>query len=64
MEAEVFTDGTLKFIVQAFSSYAESEEGIKIIERVKQTSKGTVRIETTDGRNFLIVMIEDKRVNA
>jgi len=54
MDSENFTNEFLRFIAQ--SPYSEM---FPLIDRVKQTSKGTIRIEMTDGRNFLIVMIDD-----
>lgn len=59
MDSDTFIRETLKFIIQAFSSYAQFKEVVSIIERAWQTSDGTVRIEIKDGRSFLIVMIED-----
>jgi hypothetical protein len=59
MEAEVFTDKILKFLDEAITCYPHHRDLVALIADVKQTSTGTLRIETKYGQRFLIVMIED-----
>lgn len=59
MDSGAFIGEIFKFIDEALSDFLQHREILSIIDNVKQTSNGTLRIQTKDGKNFLIVMIED-----
>lgn len=59
MDSDVFIGEIFKFIDEALSDFLQHREILSVIANVKQTSNGTIRIKTKDGRSFLIVMIED-----